>query len=144
MVDHNTFFTDVCLADEDGPLDKPTKERLTHNMDYLVRNIDTDSILQPLCQNRVITIEKKDDIMAENTPARRADMLIDVIMRGSRLMFKRFIETLEKSNQCEVLKIIMGPQKHEGKYWGNRAQNRVPGICIFCYIIYLYVKMRKE
>lgn len=89
----------------------PEEKALTKAFSYLVKSIDTDSLLPAALSRNLITIYQRADCVCEPNQYRKAEKFVDHLLRsvsGDSDKFYLFMQVLLESDQPSIAKRMNG------------------------------------
>lgn len=99
----------MATATED--ITSPEEEALTKAFNYLVKSIDTDSLLPAALSRNLITNYQRSDCVCEPNPYKKAEKFVDHLLRavnGDSDKFYIFMQVLLESGQSSIAKRMNG------------------------------------
>ena len=99
------------MADATEATTSPEEEALTKAFSYLVKSIDTDSLLPAALSRNLISDNQRSDCVCEPNPYKKAEKFVGHLLRavnGNSDEFYLFIQLLLESGQQSIATRMIG------------------------------------
>jgi len=97
------------------PLSDGDRKKLREKRDIVVPSIYHRDLMRPLISKGVFTPSDQQRVEGRRTRSKKAEMMIDLIIRKSQPDFDHFIEILQQNSHEHVANELMGPEVEGGK-----------------------------
>jgi len=97
------------------PLSDGDRKKLREKRDIVVPSIYHRDLMRPLISKGVFTPSDQQRVEGRRTRSKKAEMMMDLIIRKSQPDFDHFIEILQQNSHEHVANELMGPEVEGGK-----------------------------